>query len=118
VILDLNADLDQAVLRAAEQALKVAEIGATAHDPSVLRRESRALEVDLDHMVRKVAVAARTITGSDGAVVEVVDNVRSAGVDELGLLTEERKQGAFEPLPASAAGGSDTDKNTDKKNPQ
>jgi diguanylate cyclase (GGDEF)-like protein/PAS domain S-box-containing protein len=73
VILDLNADLDQAVLRAAEQALKVAEIGATAHDPSVLRRESRALEVDLDHMVRKVAVAARTITGSDGAVVEVVD---------------------------------------------
>jgi len=27
-------------------------------------------------------------------VVEVVDNVRSAGVDQLGLLTEQRKQGA------------------------
>ena len=40
-----------------------------------------------------------------GAVVEVVDNVRSAGVDELGLLTEQRKQGSFAPLPASAAGG-------------
>src|SRR2546421_7351509 len=26
-----------------------------------------------------------------GAVVEVVDNVRSAGVDQLGLLTEQRK---------------------------
>jgi biopolymer transport protein ExbD len=26
-----------------------------------------------------------------GAVVDVVDNVRSAGVDELGLLTEQRK---------------------------
>jgi biopolymer transport protein ExbD/biopolymer transport protein TolR len=26
-----------------------------------------------------------------GAVVAVVDNVRSAGVDQLGLLTEERK---------------------------
>ncbi len=26
------------------------------------------------------------------AVVEVVDNVRSAGVDQLGLLTEQRKQ--------------------------
>ena len=39
-----------------------------------------------------------------GAVVEVVDNVRSAGVDELGLLTETRKAGSFAPLPASAAG--------------
>ena len=29
-----------------------------------------------------------------GAVAEVVDNVRSAGVDQLGLLTEQRKQGA------------------------
>ncbi len=32
-----------------------------------------------------------------GSVVEVVDNVRSAGVDELGLLTEQRKQGSFAP---------------------
>ncbi len=30
-----------------------------------------------------------------GNVVEVVDNVRSAGVDQLGLLTEQRKQGSF-----------------------
>jgi biopolymer transport protein ExbD/biopolymer transport protein TolR len=36
-----------------------------------------------------------------GAVVEVVDNVRSAGVDQLGLLTEERKKGA-QPPPAGA----------------
>ncbi|HVJ04624.1 MAG TPA: biopolymer transporter ExbD [Candidatus Saccharimonadales bacterium] len=36
-----------------------------------------------------------------GDVVAVVDNVRSAGVDQLGLLTEERKQGALE-SPASA----------------
>ncbi len=28
-----------------------------------------------------------------GAVVEVVDNVRSAGVDDLGLLTDQKKQG-------------------------
>ena len=40
-----------------------------------------------------------------GAVVDVVDNVRAAGVDQLGLLTEQRKQGALPP-PASA-----TDKN-------
>ncbi len=36
-----------------------------------------------------------------GAVVEVVDNVRSAGVDQLGLLTEQRKSGSFEGAPPS-----------------
>ncbi len=29
-----------------------------------------------------------------GNVVEVVDNVRSAGVDDVGLLTEQKKSGA------------------------
>ncbi len=32
-----------------------------------------------------------------GKVVEVVDHIRAAGVDQLGLLTEQRKPGAFEP---------------------
>jgi biopolymer transport protein TolR len=44
-----------------------------------------------------------------GSVVEVVDNVRSAGVDQLGLLTEQRKQGSFAPTPEKAkptSGGS------------
>ena len=36
-----------------------------------------------------------------GDVVTVVDDVRSAGVDQLGLLTEERKQGSLE-TPASS----------------
>ncbi len=43
-----------------------------------------------------------------GDVVSVVDDVRSAGVDQLGLLTEERKQGSLE---APAAAG---DKNKKK----
>jgi len=34
-----------------------------------------------------------------GSVVEVVDNVRSAGVDQLGLLTDQRKSGALTPPP-------------------
>ena len=37
-----------------------------------------------------------------GSVVEVVDNIRSAGVDQLGLLTEQRKEktpGAPPPAP-------------------
>lgn len=36
-----------------------------------------------------------------GAVAEVVDNVRSAGVDELGLLTEQRKSGPGGPPPTT-----------------
>ena len=40
-----------------------------------------------------------------GAVTDVVDNVRSAGVDQVGLLTEQRKQGAPGPPPGA------TDKN-------
>ncbi len=46
-----------------------------------------------------------------GNVVEVVDNVRAAGVDQLGLLTEQRKQGVPaappmpSPTPAPTAGG-------------
>jgi len=39
-----------------------------------------------------------------GAVVEVVDNVRAAGVDQLGLLTEQKKSGALTPPPSSKGG--------------
>jgi len=34
-----------------------------------------------------------------GSVVQVVDNVRAAGVDQLGLLTDQKKQGALAPPP-------------------
>jgi biopolymer transport protein TolR len=36
-----------------------------------------------------------------GSVVEVVDNVRSAGVDQLGLLTDQRKNTPNAPAPAT-----------------
>jgi biopolymer transport protein TolR len=36
-----------------------------------------------------------------GAVVDVVDNVRAAGVDQLGLLTEQRKQSLPPSTPAT-----------------
>ena len=35
-----------------------------------------------------------------GSVVEVVDNVRAAGVDELGLLTDQKKQTGSQAPPA------------------
>ena len=36
-----------------------------------------------------------------GWVVEVVDNVRAAGVDQLGLLTDQKKSGALAPPPGA-----------------
>jgi biopolymer transport protein ExbD/biopolymer transport protein TolR len=50
-----------------------------------------------------------------GAVVEVVDNVRSAGVDQLGLLTEQRKSGSFAPPPGVPAAGGGAATDTTKK---
>ncbi len=38
-----------------------------------------------------------------GWVVEVVDNVRAAGVDQLGLLTEQKKSGNLAPPPVATA---------------
>ena len=38
-----------------------------------------------------------------GAVVEVVDNVRAAGVDQLGLLTDQKKAGALAPPTGATA---------------
>jgi biopolymer transport protein ExbD/biopolymer transport protein TolR len=35
-------------------------------------------------------------------VVEVVDNLRAAGVDQLGLLTDSKQQGKMEPVPPPA----------------
>jgi biopolymer transport protein ExbD/biopolymer transport protein TolR len=62
-----------------------------------------------NRMDKRVFVKADART-KYGNVVEVVDNVRAAGVDQLGLLTEQRKQGVPGPPPgvvppAPAAGG-------------
>ena len=40
-----------------------------------------------------------------GSVVEVVDNVRAAGVDDLGLLTDQRKSTNQQAPPPPATGG-------------
>ncbi len=40
-----------------------------------------------------------------GSVVEVVDNVRSAGVDQLGLLTDQKKAGTLAPPTTTPTGG-------------
>ena len=40
-----------------------------------------------------------------GNVVDVVDNVRSAGVDDVGLLTDQKKTGAAAQAPPATAPG-------------
>jgi biopolymer transport protein TolR len=40
-----------------------------------------------------------------GSVVQVVDNVRAAGVDELGLLTDQKKQTTTAPPPSAPTSG-------------
>ena len=40
-----------------------------------------------------------------GNVVDVVDNVRSAGVDDVGLLTDQKKMGAAAQAPPATAPG-------------
>jgi len=70
--------------------------------------------VEADQLTQKVKdrlankVDKRVFIKSDararyGAVVEVVDNVRSAGVDDVGLLTEQKKSGAAAQAPPPPA---------------
>ncbi len=40
-----------------------------------------------------------------GAVVDVVDNIRSAGVDDVGLLTEQKQAGAADKKPPTPPAG-------------
>src|SRR3977135_3361323 len=58
-------------------------------------RDRRTTRVDKRVFVRADARARF------GSVVEVVDNVRAAGVDQLGLLTEQRKAAPGQPAPAN-----------------
>jgi biopolymer transport protein TolR len=70
--------------------------------------------VDADQLTQKVKdrlsnkVDKRVFIKSDararyGNVVDVVDNVRSAGVDDVGLLTEQNKTGAAAQAPPAPA---------------
>ena len=70
--------------------------------------------VDADQLTQKVKdrlankVDKRVFIKSDararyGNVVDVVDNVRSAGVDDVGLLTEQNKTGAAAQTPPAPA---------------
>src|SRR5437763_446718 len=57
----------------------------------------------ISNRTNKIVFVRADARAKYGSVVEVVDNVRSAGVDDLGLLTEQRKTTGTTPPPAPVA---------------
>jgi biopolymer transport protein ExbD/biopolymer transport protein TolR len=72
-------------------------------DPADL---TRLVKDKLTNKVEKKVFVKADARAKYGAVVEVVDNVRAAGVDQLGLLTEQN-QTPKPPATTPAAGGTD-----------
>ena len=98
-----DADKEDALLVAVTRDGKIffgSERVPTAADLSTIVKDKLANKTDKRVFVKADARARY------GDVVDVVDNVRSAGVDQLGLLTEQRKSGAAATAPHMTAGGS------------
>ncbi len=97
-----DADKEDALLVAVTRDGTIFFGSDKVRDPADLTRivkDKLASKVD-----KKVFVKADA-RAKYGAVVEVVDNVRAAGVDQLGLLTEQNQ--TQKPPAAAPAGGSD-----------
>ncbi len=81
-------------------------------DPTTADQLTNKIKDRIANKVDKTVYIRADARAKYGTVVEVVDNVRAAGVDQLGLLTEQRHQGASAAMPPSAptpsapAGGS------------
>ena len=71
--------------------VKVDEITQMIKDRLANRTENKAVFLKADARAKF------------GWVVEVVDNVRAAGVDQLGLLTDQKKSGNVPPPPSAPA---------------
>jgi biopolymer transport protein TolR len=90
-----DADKEDAVLVAITRDGKVFLGSETVPLDQITTRVKSALEKKTD---KKVFVKSDA-RAKYGYVVDVVDNVRSAGVDQLGLLTEQKKGGTPPPPP-------------------
>jgi biopolymer transport protein ExbD len=99
-----NADKDDAVILAVQRdgSLYLGSKKIQLSEITTAVKDQIANRLDKTVFVRSDARAKY------GDVVKAVDEVRSAGVDNLGLLTEKnQKSGAPPPPPPGAAGGSD-----------
>jgi biopolymer transport protein ExbD len=94
------ADQDDAILVAVTRDGKV-YLETTQVTPDALPNKVKDL---LTNRVDKTCYVKADQRAKYGTVVEVVDNLRAAGVDQLGLLTESTEKGkmAEEPPPAGA----------------
>jgi biopolymer transport protein ExbD/biopolymer transport protein TolR len=91
-----DADKEDALIVAVQRDGKVF-FGSDRIDPDKLTEK---IKDKLSNRTDKTVYVKADARAKFGNVVEVVDDVRSAGVDKLGLLTEQRKS-----LPNQPAGG-------------
>jgi biopolymer transport protein ExbD len=95
-----NADKEDAVLVAVARDGRT-YLGTDQTTPDALPQKVKDL---LTNRLDKTVYIRADARSRYERVVEVVDNLRSAGVDQIGLLTEEIQQQDRPPAPAPAAG--------------
>jgi len=99
-----NADKDDAIILAVTRDGKM-YLGSKQ---IVLSEITTAVKDQISNRLDKTVFVRSDARAKYGDVVKAVDEVRSAGVDNLGLLTEKnQKGGAAPPPPPGTAGGSD-----------
>lgn len=99
-----NADKDDAIILAVTRDGKM-YLGSKQIQLSEI---TNAVKDQIANRLDKTVFVRSDARAKYGDVVKAVDEVRSAGVDNLGLLTEKnQKGGAAPPPPPGTAGGSD-----------
>ena len=99
-----NADKDDAIILAVTRDGKM-YLGSKQ---VVLSEITTAVKDQIANRLDKTVFVRSDARAKYGDVVKAVDEVRSAGVDNLGLLTEKnQKGGAAPPPPPGTAGGTD-----------
>ena len=99
-----NADKDDAIILAVTRDGKM-YLGSKQIQLSEI---TTAVKDQIANRLDKTVFVRSDALAKYGDVVKAVDEVRSAGVDNLGLLTEKnQKGGAAPPPPPGTAGGSD-----------
>jgi biopolymer transport protein ExbD len=99
-----NADKDDAIILAVTRDGKM-YLGSKQIQLSEI---TNAVKDQISNRLDKTVFVRSDARAKYGDVVKAVDEVRSAGVDNLGLLTEKNQQkGAAPPPPPGTAGGSD-----------
>ena len=99
-----NADKDDAIILAVTRDGKM-YLGSKQ---VVLSEITTSVKDQISNRLDKTVFVRSDARAKYGDVVKAVDEVRSAGVDNLGLLTEKnQKGGAAPPPPPGTAGGSD-----------